>query len=210
MKKFISIALFALFATVSNAAVAKKEANPEIPAVAPVQKADYKDAFLGLVLEKAEKYSSAFESGLGKAVDGAQAIVSKAVDVASEEAPKLMQEFLVWRFIDNVFGFALPFVLFLIFGSIAYNYLPKWIDTFHTDAANTYSNKTTVEDTKQVKYGLAGVIFTIAAIITGAMSLTYISNLKTALQIKVAPRVYIIEQAVEMYKDTKTPTNNRR
>jgi hypothetical protein len=168
--------------------------------VVATPKVDYKDAFLGLVLQKAEKYSATMENGLGKAVDMAQTAVSKAVDLAAEEAPILMREFLMWRFIQNLLHFIVPFVLFLISIIVFLKNFPKWIDSFRDDKAGKRSNEWREVDAQQVKNGLAGLVSGVCSLVTIMFVFSSFSYLLVALQIHIAPRVYIIEQAIQLFK----------
>lgn len=119
------------------------------------------DRFLSLVLSKAEKYSEKAEEG-----------ISKAVDVISEETPKVIEEFLVWRaWKAGIIGFG--WLAIAIFGGGGLLFL-------------LYK--------KNVWEAAPLLIFPTVPMVFG------IDYILEFIQIMVAPRVYIIEQAIQLIK----------
>lgn len=155
------------------------------------------------MLEKAHKYSDAAESAIGGAVGMAKTAVTKGYDLAAQEAPLVLQEFLVWRFTTSVVKFIVPFALFVIAIWVFLRNFPKWIDSFRADQAGTRSRDFRDADARQIKTGLAGWFGLVFTIITCIWTISCVDNLMTAVQIKVAPRVYVVEQAVDLYKNIK-------
>ena len=83
------------------------------------KKETVQDQFLGLVVEKAKKYSDAAENGIGK-----------AVDLVKAEAPELLQEFMRWRMFKHAFA-----TLMLIPLAISMYYGWRFAFKFNDDSA---------------------------------------------------------------------------
>lgn len=136
-----------------------------------VAKPEASDAFMKFLLSKAEKYS-----------DKAESAVSKAVDIAMEEAPALAKEFLAWRAWKHGLYFA-AINLLLISGIFL-----------------TYKGVKSIQADEEVAPALIvpGVCLSLFGITFFAVE--GMSNLLSLVQIHVAPRIYLIEQAVNLVK----------
>ena len=137
---------------------------------------NYKDAFLSLVLRKAEKYS-----------DKAEVAIGKAVDIASEEAPILLKEYIGWKLAASISYIVLPFLFAVFF----------WILLAVCKGKAEWSRDDSPAN--------ASAFFVCASWVGGIVSsiafiVATIVNTATILQLIITPRVYIIEQAIELIK----------
>lgn len=158
--KHLCLALALLFPSFAFAAEAEVK-----PVVSP------QDALLTFVLDKAKSYSGTIESA-----------ISKAVDVAKEEAPALVKEYLTWKAWEaGIYGFApIPFLIFFVLiAGYGWNHV--------NDGESAWIFVSTL-------FGSIGVVVSFA--IT-AVNVHYIMDF---IQIQVAPRIYIVEQAIHLIK----------
>lgn len=137
----------------------------------------YKDAFLRFVLEKAQKYSEKGEQAIGK-----------AVDLATEEAPLLAKEYLHWKFWENLLYFLVPAFLFVVIGSLDIYFIRKgfklgWGDSYEPS-----------------RWWVAVVFCSIGSGISLLITFINLDCLFTSIQISIAPRVFIIEQLMQLIK----------
>lgn len=112
----------------------------------------------------------------GEAYEASKASLGKAAALAYEQAPLLVQEFLTWKVIDNLFIIGL-----MIFAIVGLCYLAKWVH-----------NTPKITDGEPLAYFI-GVILPIM----GSILLVFlaVSHVKDICKIKMAPRVYLIEWA---------------
>tara|TARA_R110002074_G_scaffold51396_4_gene130057 strand:+ start:3089 stop:3496 length:408 start_codon:yes stop_codon:yes gene_type:complete len=114
-------------------------------------------------------------------------------DWTSKEVPLFITEFLTWRFWESMIGIIqygggiVIFTILLCFWyKIAYKGLLKLHEKFPKDCWN--------------------VIAHLMAVTTAAISITAIAlnfpteNIKTCIQIKLAPKVYLVEEAIKLTK----------
>lgn len=187
--KIAALFIMGVFAVVAPSTWADTPAASPAPQAAPatVAKVDYKDAFLGFVLEKAQKYSGTVEDTIGK-----------AVDVAKTEAPVLAHEYLVWQAWYHATYIVLPLVLFTVFFWTFLKQWPKW--TVKITSGGYYKD----DDWSLSKGSIGNVAATIIGGIISLISfIAFFANLDHLLsfiQILVAPRVYILEQVIHLVK----------
>lgn len=137
------------------------------------EKAPIMNAFEAFILEKAKQYT-------GKAEEA----IEKAVEIAEEEAPQVVREFLIWRAWfhgTNLFFGSVFFVVFLFYFS--------W--SFKNIEPSRYSrwNKT---ETHMV-ISSAGLFFSSIGALT-----FWTTNIFPFIQVIVAPRVYILEEVMKV------------
>ncbi len=127
-----------------------------------------KDEFLSFITEKARQYSDKAEAGLGK-----------AYELAKQEAPELLKEFIRWRIcyhsIQTLFGMGLVVGCFFLW---------KW-RIKHSEHTETRS--------------LMPPVFVSVMVLTGWLCFYTVQAL-SLVQIIVSPRIYIIEQAANLLK----------
>jgi len=135
------------------------------------------DQFLSFVLSKAEKYSEKGEVALGK-----------AVDTIVEETPQVAEEFVKYRIFLHLWRtFALlPLIFISYYAGKKFYKLGKESD-FMSGGEVT---------------GIFGTVFSaIAGLISlGFVAYGLIGEFPYAIQAMVAPKVYIIEQAINLLK----------
>lgn len=110
--------------------------------------------------------------------------VGKAVDVVSEQAPVVANEYLTWMFWDNAFSAGYSLIVFLLIISIP---IIMWLK----------SRKFEDEQDKfwMLLYSIFPLVFAMLIFYHGV-----IENVKECVKIKVAPRVVLIEKAVDLFK----------
>lgn len=141
---------------------------------------------------------SGVKSAGGEVFVASKDAVRKSVDFVSEQAPDVVREFCVWRFWESVimagFYIGLAVVLFFLF---------------------RYLSKKAAEAVKKCdSYDAGGfefltVLLLALSIIVPCLFLGVggLSNVKNAVQVKVAPKVYIIEYVVDLAK-SHNPNSN--
>lgn len=138
-------------------------------------KSDIQNRFLELVYDKAVKYTEKGELAL-----------EKAVELVANETPILMQEFLAYRFFYHTITFSGVLVFIIVSFFVVLFLWWKWAKTEYDE----YSN-----------WAPAAIICGVIVLVGGAIAIKQNSHhLMSAVQIKVAPRIYIIEQTVELFK----------
>jgi hypothetical protein len=141
------------------------------------------DDLANFVLEKAKLYS---EKG--------EAAVALAVDVLTAEAPLVVEEFLAWRFLHAIFYAIWPVMLFLIVAPFAYGCIRRGHAISKT-RGDDYRND------REVPWFIGGMVLSgIAFVCLLAVGIDGVSSLMEAVQIHVAPRVYLIEHAAALLK----------
>ncbi len=176
MNRLLSL-LLALVMAAPLCAADTPPAAPVAPAVAKTE--SYRDAFLSFALEKAKTYSGAVEEA-----------VAKGVDVASKELPETLTQWLKWRaWYNGVCAFVPP--LFLI----AFVLLQVWVwplFEFGYRKCLTRGNELHVATSIAAWVGIAaGLCFTL---------IVSVSSFFDLIQIWVAPRIYVIEQVIQLAK----------
>lgn len=109
-------------------------------------------------------------------------------DFAVKEIPPVIHEYLQWKFFEACYYAILPIIGLLISVYI----LRLGIKLLNSD--KDYGEL-------EIVNVVGGSILTLAALIA-TISIS-IPNLKTAVQIKIAPKVYLIEQASDIIKGKK-------
>lgn len=139
-----------------------------------------KDVFISFVLDKAKVYT-----------DKAEVAVSKAVDVVTTEAPRLVQEFLRWRLWMHGISTFLPVGLLILGFYLFFKHFGKW-------KMDAYGNHL-VEGTPAnvIATVLSGVLTLASLIISIAISLDHLMRF---IQVLVAPRVYLVEEVIKVLK----------
>lgn len=156
--------------------------SPPPAKTAVVASAAYKDPFLNMLFEKTKQYT-------GKAED----VIGKAVDAVSTEAPKLAEEYLRWRFWYHAISYA------AIIALVCAGLFLVWLMTYFgrkSAVGRTGYHAGEWEDQWQFLTGLAVVLEIIPVIALFAGS----SHLFSALQIQLAPKIYLLEQAAHLFK----------
>lgn len=111
--------------------------------------------------------------------------IVKAVDFAQEQSPLVVQEFLAWRFSQAIIYLVMGVIALALLGAL----VKKCLSGSWRDATEEAS-------------GVVGTIFGVGVslIILGKC---VIPNMETIVQIKVAPRVYVIEWVAEQVQKNK-------
>jgi hypothetical protein len=154
------------------------------PAKSPVEskvemvKRDYKDAFLSFALEKAEKYSGA-----------AEIAVNKAVDAATEEAPQLAKEFIIWRAWMHGIKALFPMALLAISIVLFLKQFPRWTLGY----GDSLSAGTPLNVIGSVVGGIGCLVGFAITCLSG------LGHFLNFVQILVAPRVYVVEQVMTLF-----------
>ena len=108
----------------------------------------------------------------------------KAVDFAQEQAPLVIQEFLSWKFYEALIELVCSFGVVGLMGLFVYVIL-VWTKGFRYDG-----------DKHMTRF----FIFAVSLIIAAPLCINFIhirQPVKTMVQIKVAPRVYMIEYVAD-------------
>jgi len=109
-------------------------------------------------------------------------------DFASKEVPPFIHEYLHWKFLECFYTPCASFILCVIFLIITL----LSASAHNNPKGNYYKNE-----------GVAGIVgFSTAVSFIAFTTLTFSTlwNVKEAIQIKVAPKVYLMEKATELIK----------
>ncbi len=181
---FLSLVLFLFFPLTSGLSAEStdnpKNSVPVQPTTTTPKLIETRDAFLAFAFEKAKTYS-----------EKAELAVSKAVDVVSSEAPEMLKEFLRWRACMHGLKGLAPIVLMgLSFWMYSYSW-PRF-------KLNIFWEKIVKGEVHNVIFGWVGLVGIFAGFIT--MCVVGLHHFMSFVQILVAPRIYIIEQVTNMFK----------
>ncbi len=110
-------------------------------------------------------------------------------DFAVKEIPPVMHEYLQWKFFEACYWAIFPIICFII-GALIFRYGMKLIKDPKCDY-----------DGVEIVPSVIGAVVVFVATI--AILASSVSRIKTAIQIKVAPKVYLIEQASDIIKGKK-------
>ncbi len=139
-------------------------------------KTDYKDAFLQLALEKSKLYSGKMEDAIGQ-----------GVEMAKKEVPELAKEWITWRFYYHLINACVPLVcLIMVMGWIVYWY--------------KVNVKARWDDEPSHAIFIVSAIFGSAIFIGLSISIFSEDHLSKLIQIKVAPRIYMIEEVSKLIR----------
>lgn len=112
----------------------------------------------------------------------------KISDFATQQVPPFVNEFLTWKFYENFFDIALFFIIVIpviVFGMMPMIKFWKW------------GFKQLVED--MCPSFLAPVLITLVVISAFMVNFPY-QQIKDCIEIKVAPKVYLIDYAAKIIK----------
>lgn len=126
-----------------------------------------------------------FEEVIIKYVEKAGGAIEQAINVAMEEVPIVIQEYIQWR----LFEATLDVIVAIIFGIVAVRIallLPKLSEMAKSES-----------DERGVIGLMLGAIFVILSSIF--VPINMYSDVKTIIQINVAPRVFLIDEAYKFY-----------
>jgi hypothetical protein len=133
------------------------------------------DEFMDFMLGKAKTYTEKGEAAL-----------SKTVDFALKEAEPTVKEFLVWRFWQHTIYFLIPMSIAVI----------ALITSIWNGKKSATINQAYRTDAREVVCFISAVVALVAILFTGAC----VHHLMSALQIHLAPRVYLIEELGKLIK----------
>lgn len=113
-------------------------------------------------------------------------------DFAAKEVPPFILEYLQWKFWENVVGivqYGLLVILSAILAFISY----KWTVKLNKVSSNGDAAFATF---------IMCLAFSLVVLFYGVGGFPS-DNIKDCIQIKIAPKVYLVEKAAELYKQSK-------
>lgn len=123
-----------------------------------------------------------------KVIAWLESAAQKIGEFASKEVPPFIHEYLQWKFFEACYYATLP-IIFLLISSYV---LHKGIKLIKSE--KDYGGFELVP----VMLGIAGTVISLIAVLVVSFT-----SIKTAVQIKIAPKVYLIERASELIKENK-------
>jgi len=114
-------------------------------------------------------------------------------DWTSKEVPLFITEFLTWRFWESMIGifqYGGGLICVAIISFLYYKFCHK--------AVVKYGDENGEDDAKVIATVVTSIIAFVTTIIIFANFPT--ENIKTCIQIKVAPKVYLVEEAIKLTK----------
>ncbi len=186
MKHLLSIIALTFLVTFASAADNPESVKPAQPVAVPAApvKHDYGNEFLGFALEKAKLYS-----------DKGEAAISKGVDLAIAESPGVFKEWITWRIWYHALHVAIPLLMITIGVFAFWRFARKHEST----RAEHWFGGMIVSG-----FYIAGsTIFAFCSILVDDPPGTYPrekGHFYSLVQVVTAPRVYVIEQVVDLAK----------
>ena len=116
--------------------------------------------------------------------------INKIEDFTVKEIPPFIHEYITWKFYENL----LPITLFTLLLLVLTILTCKYITPFWRWASETSKKE---QDTI---YFLFPVVVTCLMVVVILITFPY-NNIKNCIQIKVAPKVYLLEQVTKIIKD---------
>lgn len=135
-----------------------------------------------------------------------QGAVESGVSFLSEQIPDVIQQLLMWKFYEaivwSIFGLLLFIVGVVLVSKGVYHILQynKWYSIWRNNVGNLEkeaSLKYKEHETKVMLYGIPGVLMSLVGTIGLNRSIV---NGMEALQIYIAPKVWLIEYAASLAK----------
>jgi predicted PurR-regulated permease PerM len=122
-------------------------------------------------------------------------LLEKGASILADEIPKVVQEYLTWKFTENMVYGCIQIAIAVIVAVVVYR-IHKWCvkENFYNDT------------------DLAPIIalcYCVAFAIIGTFLGFGTSKIMTAVQIKIAPRVFLIEESVRIYGDLQGKSNTK-
>lgn len=127
---------------------------------------DYKEEALSLIIDKARQYSEAGEMAVGK-----------AIDLAQQEAPEVIKEYLTWKFIEAAW---IPACMLFVAACLAGVFFYCFKQEYKYDGHH-------ISMVFSVTFGIMALI-------------VFACNIMKPVQIAVAPRVYLMDQVISVLK----------
>jgi len=135
---------------------------------------------------------------MNKVVEWVGQTAEKIGDFAAKEIPPFVQEYLTWKFWENAIGVVGHFINlgFIIIATLAVIWGVKRFWKKHVEKPH--------EDWEigsiilGIFGGLASLILTVVWIVNFP-----VNKVLDCVQIKIAPKVYLVEKAAEIYKENK-------
>ncbi len=145
--------------------------------------------------------NEALESTLNSALIGILETAVEAKEFLVAEVPEVVQQLLVWKSAESAIGIIM-YIGFVVFATVLMRKFIKGINIEYVeegyDDKRTFNN---LSDSKQIEIIAYGVVGGITAFICLIGSFdSFLPNLKTIVQIQVAPKLYLIEYIAEMVK----------
>jgi len=120
-----------------------------------------------------------------KVIAWLESAAQKIGEFASKEVPPFIHEYLQWKFFEACYNATLPIIALLI---------SSYVLNIGIKLMKSEKNHGGVEIIP-LTLGIAGTIISLMAVFTVSFT-----SIKTAVQIKIAPKVYLIERASELIK----------
>ena len=125
-----------------------------------------------------------------------------AIEFSKQQIPDILQQLLMWRFIENLLSFLIPLVLLIIFATITHRFwkiVPKQQsrdnDGYHPWIPDEYRAR---DATLHFKWWFQGYI---SPCFTAIMLIIFTFNTNLVwLKIWIAPKLYLLEYAASLIK----------
>jgi hypothetical protein len=181
IRSFLILAVISFSPLFAENAPANATTSAPVAQVATMPPQSKSDAVLDFILKKAEKYSGTLEEG-----------IAQAVDFAKEQAPLAVKEWLTWRTYEAIWNIAFPFLVLAILGTCGHFCGKRMLKAI--------ADSDMYRETKEVTTTFTWIIVRILPIgIPAIFTLVALcNNIPTIIQIQVAPRVYLIEEAMKL------------
>lgn len=145
-----------------------------------------------------EQWEKVLSELITKVTRGADA----AIEFSKEQLPDILQQLLVWKFIENLLAFLIPLVLLITFSTITYRFwknVPKQQsrdnDGCHPWVPDDYRAR---DASLHFKWWLPGYV---APFLSLVMFVIFLINTNLVwLKIWIAPKLYLLEYAASLIK----------
>jgi hypothetical protein len=120
-------------------------------------------------------------------------------DFASREIPPFIHEYLMWKFWESIVNIGIHIIILgiIAIGTFLLNKLVRFLWQKHLNGGRNDN-----WDFGAIISGLLGTSALIGFVITWICNFP-VEDIKDCVQIKLAPEVYLVEKAAEIYKNNK-------
>jgi len=123
-------------------------------------------------------------------IDYMKISINKIEDFTVNEIPPFIHEYITWKFYENLFPITLYVLFLLILTLVVYKFItPLWRWAFNSS-----------EKEGDPIYFIGPAIATFLMTVVVLFTFPY-DNIKNCIQIKVAPKVYLLEQVTKIIKE---------
>ena len=142
------------------------------------------------------------EELMNKVVEWTSTTAQQIGDFASKEIPPFIHEYLMWKFWENAIQVVFYFLVVVFYAAILVCLYKLSRFLWKQYKLDEEVNTSSIEDFPAYLSIVVTIVGTIALFIAGALNFPT-NNIMECVQIKLAPKVYLVEKASQIYNSNK-------